>query len=146
MTSIPRAIPAGSVRQLSPPLIGVTAMGRRDYAILLLLARLGLRSSEVAFLELEDIDWNAGQCERSEEKAVTGAHSRYPRTSAKRSPRICGTDDPAAPVAAYFCGPKRPIRGFHGPAAIDRSCDIARARRHQGTHYRRASVSPWLGD
>jgi site-specific recombinase XerD len=37
-----------------------TAMGRRDYAILLLLARLGLRSSEVAFLELDDIDWTAG--------------------------------------------------------------------------------------
>jgi len=34
--------------------------GRRDYAILLLLARLGLRSSEVTGLELEDIDWNAG--------------------------------------------------------------------------------------
>ena len=38
-----------------------TAMGRRDYAILLLLARLGLRSGEVAFLELDDIDWNAGK-------------------------------------------------------------------------------------
>lgn len=34
--------------------------GRRDYAILMLLARLGLRSSEVTGLELEDIDWNAG--------------------------------------------------------------------------------------
>ena len=37
------------------------ATGRRDYAILLLLARLGLRSGEVAFLELDDIDWDAGQ-------------------------------------------------------------------------------------
>jgi site-specific recombinase XerD len=35
--------------------------GRRDYAILLLLARLGLRAGEVARLNLEDIDWMAGQ-------------------------------------------------------------------------------------
>lgn len=36
------------------------AVGRRDYAILLLLARLGLRANEVASLELDDIDWRAG--------------------------------------------------------------------------------------
>jgi integrase/recombinase XerD len=34
--------------------------GRRDYAILMLLARLGLRAHEVAGLELEDIHWRAG--------------------------------------------------------------------------------------
>ncbi len=36
-------------------------LGRRDYAILLLLARLGLRAAEVAHLSLEDIDWRAGE-------------------------------------------------------------------------------------
>lgn len=38
-----------------------TAVGRRDYAILLLLARLGLRAGEVASLELNDIHWRAGE-------------------------------------------------------------------------------------
>ncbi len=38
-----------------------TATGRRDYAILLLLARLGLRASEVISLELEDIRWRTGE-------------------------------------------------------------------------------------
>lgn len=38
-----------------------TARGRRDYAILMLLARLGLRAKEVATLNLEDFDWRAGQ-------------------------------------------------------------------------------------
>jgi len=37
-----------------------TTVGRRDYAILLLLARLGLRSCEVAGLNLENIDWKNG--------------------------------------------------------------------------------------
>lgn len=38
-----------------------TTFGRRDYAVLLLLARLGLRAGEVAALELADIDWRAGE-------------------------------------------------------------------------------------
>ncbi len=37
--------------------------GRRDYAILLLMARLGLRAVEVARMELGDIDWRAGEIE-----------------------------------------------------------------------------------
>lgn len=38
-----------------------TTFGRRDYAVLLVLARLGLRAGEVAALELADIDWRAGE-------------------------------------------------------------------------------------
>jgi integrase/recombinase XerD len=38
-----------------------TTLGRRDYAILHLLARLGLRAHEVAALLLEDVDWRAGE-------------------------------------------------------------------------------------
>jgi site-specific recombinase XerD len=38
-----------------------SAIGRRDYAILLMLARLGLRANEIATLTLDDIDWQAGQ-------------------------------------------------------------------------------------
>lgn len=50
-----------------------TAMGRRDYAILLLLLRLGLRRGEVAGLGLDDIDWRAG------ELIVRGKGSRVDR-------------------------------------------------------------------
>lgn len=38
-----------------------SATGRRDYAVLLMLLRLGLRSSEVATLRLEDLGWRAGE-------------------------------------------------------------------------------------
>ena len=41
--------------------LNVLKMGCRDYAILLLLARLVLRSGEVVCLELDGIDWNAGE-------------------------------------------------------------------------------------
>jgi site-specific recombinase XerD len=60
MTSIPRAISTSEVRQLLASIDRRTATGLRDYAILLLLARLGLRSGEVASLTLDDIDWEAG--------------------------------------------------------------------------------------
>ena len=36
-------------------------VGRRDYAILLLLVRFGLRAGEVAALRLDDVDWRAGE-------------------------------------------------------------------------------------
>jgi integrase len=38
-----------------------TLAGLRDRAIVVLLARLGLRAGEVAALELEDLDWRAGE-------------------------------------------------------------------------------------
>ena len=53
-----------SVAQVQKVLDGcdrTTALGRRDYAILLMLARLGLRAGEVVTLTLDDIDWRAGE-------------------------------------------------------------------------------------
>jgi site-specific recombinase XerD len=61
MTSIPRAISTEAVRQLLASVSRRTTVGRRDYAILLVLARLGLRASEVVRLALDDVDWTAGQ-------------------------------------------------------------------------------------
>ena len=38
-----------------------TAIGRRNYAMVLLLARLGLRAAEVIAIQIDDIDWRAGE-------------------------------------------------------------------------------------
>ena len=59
MPSIPRSIAATDVRRVLAHCDRRTVVGSRDYAILLLLARLGLRAGAVAFLELDDIDWEA---------------------------------------------------------------------------------------
>jgi len=63
LASLPRAVPAEEVERLlaTAKRASVTVSGRRDYAILLLLARLGLRRGEVAALNLDDIDWRAGE-------------------------------------------------------------------------------------
>jgi integrase/recombinase XerD len=58
LSSIPKSLSLAQVEQvLSVIRNRSNALGRRDYAILLLLARLGLRSGEVCKLTLEDIDW-----------------------------------------------------------------------------------------
>jgi integrase/recombinase XerD len=60
MTSIPKAIPPKDAQRVLASCDRRSAVGRRDYAMLLLLARLGLRAGEVASLTLDDIDWHAG--------------------------------------------------------------------------------------
>ena len=60
-TRLPRYIPWNEVRELLKSCDLRTAVGRRDHAILLLLARLGLRAGEVAALELGDVDWAVGK-------------------------------------------------------------------------------------
>lgn len=61
MASIPRALPAEHVRHLlTESRTWRTPAGLRNRAILLLLARLGLRAGEIVLLELDDIDWSEG--------------------------------------------------------------------------------------
>ncbi|MFM0107126.1 site-specific integrase [Paraburkholderia rhynchosiae] len=58
---LPRALEAGDVQSLLAACDRRTGSGRRDYAMLMLLARLGLRAGEVRMLNLDDIDWRAGE-------------------------------------------------------------------------------------
>jgi site-specific recombinase XerD len=61
LAGLPRALDPGQVAALLASCDQRTAAGRRDFAMLTLLARLGLRAGEVAALMLEDIDWRAGE-------------------------------------------------------------------------------------
>ena len=60
-TALPSAIPAAQARRLVAGCDTATGRGWRDAAVLLVLVRLGLRASEVARVELEDIDWRRGE-------------------------------------------------------------------------------------
>lgn len=57
---LPRALDASTVAALLNSCDRRRPVGRRDYAILTLMARLGLRAVEVARMQLEDIDWRVG--------------------------------------------------------------------------------------
>jgi integrase/recombinase XerD len=72
-------------------------VGRRDYAILLLLVRLGLRAGEVAAMQFEDLDWRAGEI------LVRGKGDRYDRLP--------------LPTVVSYCSSRVPVCGFCGDMA-----------------------------
>jgi site-specific recombinase XerD len=61
LSSLPSFLPAAQVQKALDGCDRATPMGRRDYAILMMLAKLGLRADEVATLTLDDIDWRASE-------------------------------------------------------------------------------------
>jgi integrase len=73
LASLPRGLTAAEVEQLLGGCDRGTVTGGRDYAILTVLARLGLRGAEAAGLQLPDIDWRVG------EVAICGKGSRVER-------------------------------------------------------------------
>ena len=58
---LPRALEPGEVERLLAACDRRTRTGRRDFAILMLLVRLGVRAGEVCTLSLDDLDWRAGE-------------------------------------------------------------------------------------
>jgi site-specific recombinase XerD len=117
MSSIPRAIGTDAVRQLLASIDRRTAMGRRDYAILLLLSRLGLRSSEVAFLELDEIDWKAGQLSV---RGKSGQRSDLPLPTevGKAIAAYLRHGRPRCSSRRVFLRTKVPVCGFRGPSGV----------------------------
>jgi len=117
MPSIPRAIAPNQVQQLLASLDRRTAVGRRDYAILLLLARLGLRAGEVVFLELEDIDWQTGSLHV---RGKGGLFHTFPLTPevGQAIAAYLRKGRPPSTSRRVFLRARAPIRGFQGTCGV----------------------------
>jgi site-specific recombinase XerD len=94
-----------------------SSTGRRNYAILLLLARLGLRAGEVVSLKLDDIDWRAGEI------TVRGKglfHDRMPLPPdvGEALTSYLRLDRPTCRTRRVFVCMKAPRRGFAGPSTL----------------------------
>jgi site-specific recombinase XerD len=61
LSTVPKFLPAGTVQRVLDNYERDTPDGKRNYAVLLLLARLGLRACEIVSLCLDDIDWDNGR-------------------------------------------------------------------------------------
>lgn len=109
LASVPAPLEPGQVAALLAGCDTGTVAGRRDLAMLTLLARLGLRAGEVAALSLDDVDWRAG------EVTVTG--------KGRRSERLPLPPDVGEAVAGYlrggrpepFGGTRRVFLRLHAP-------------------------------
>jgi len=116
-TTLPRGIMTEQVRQLLASINRRTAMGRRDYAILLLLARLGLRSSEVAFLDLDDIDWNVGQLSVRGKRGQCTELPLLPEVG-KAIAAYLRRGRPKSASRRVFLRAKAPLCGFQGASGV----------------------------
>jgi integrase/recombinase XerD len=116
-TSIPRGIASEQVSRLLSQVDRRTAVGKRDYAILLLLARLGLRSREVAFLELDDIDWQAGSLSA---RAKGGTRLQLPLPTEVGEAIVAYLRDgrPTSSSRRVFLRASAPYRGFLGQRSV----------------------------
>ncbi len=110
--TLPRSLQPGQVQQVLDACDRQTARGRRDYAILLLLARLGLRAGEVVALRLEDIDWAAGLLTLRGKWGCSSQLLLPRRTRARPWPPTCGRTGAAVPAARCSSGSTRPGSGL----------------------------------
>ncbi|MBB4189825.1 site-specific recombinase XerD [Sinorhizobium terangae] len=126
LSSIPRAISRDDVTRLLASIDRQTPMGRRDYAMILMLARLGLRSSEVITLDLDDIDWVAGQI-RVRGKSSQRNDLPLSADVGEAIADYLRNGRPRSACRRVFLRDKAPIRGFEGPSGF--GCVIRRCLR-----------------
>jgi len=138
-TGVPSGLAANDVQRLLDCCDRADPDGIRDFAILMIVARLGLRSAEVARLELGDLDWRAG------ELVVRGKGRRQDRL-----PVPCDVGEavaaylsevrPSTPIRQVFLARKAPMRAIRPDLVSDvtrRACTragLARVGAHRLRH------------
>ena len=111
MTGIPRAISPDHVRAVLESCCRDTPVGCRDFAILMLLARLGLRSSEIVALTLDSINWDIG-CITVVGKGGNSAQLPLPAEVGEAIAVYLQRGRPRSSCRALFLCTSAPIRGL----------------------------------
>jgi site-specific recombinase XerD len=145
LAPLPRALPAAETARLLAGCGRETAAGLRDYAVLSLLARLGLRGAEAAGLQLGDVGWRAGEI------AVTGKGSRIerlplPAAAGEALAAWLTGGRPRCESRAVFVTVRRPYRQLTPEAVravMGRACDRAGLER-RGAHRLRHALATEL--
>lgn len=149
LAGLPTYLSAAQVQKILDGCDRTTALGRRDYAILIMLARLGLRAGEVATLTLDDIDWRSGEmfvCAKGRQRA------RMPLPPDVGAAVVAYLRDgrPTSPCRRLFLRSLAPNVGFASGCAITMVAKAAldrasiRGHAHQGAHIFRHSLATEL--
>jgi site-specific recombinase XerD len=117
LARLPQWIPAEQVNKVLQDCDQETTVGQRDYTILLLLARLGLRAGEVVAMTLDDIDWDNG------ELLVRGKGRRQvrmplPADVGRALATYLRRGRPSCSSRRVFICAKAPRRGFTNSVAV----------------------------
>lgn len=128
LATIPKYLSPDEVERLLQACDCQTSGGRRDHAILLLLARLGLRAGEIVALELDDIQWRAGEMTVHSSKRLPQDRLPLPREVGEALATYIRRDRPTHPTRRVFLCTKAPRRGFTGPGTVSTIVRRALAR------------------
>ena len=145
LAELPKSLDVVQIRRLLRSCDQRRRTGRRDYAVLLLLARLGLRAGEVAQLRLEDLDWRAG------EVSVRGKGGRVDRLAlphdvGRAIAHYLKTRRSIESSRQVFLRCKAPYQGFAGSGSVAGLVRRALARAqldppHKGAHLLRHGLA-----
>lgn len=129
LSSVPRCLPAEDVQRLIASCDVSTPVGLRDRAILLLMARLGLRAGDIVQMRLQDIDWKGASisvCGKS------GQQARLPLSQEVGQAIVAYLQEgrPTSSADALFLRARAPIRALRSHCAI--SVLVDRAIRRAG--------------
>lgn len=131
LASAPAFLSNQEVERLLAACNRTTAIGRRDYAILCLLAEIGLRGGAIVSLNLEDIDWEErtiGVVQKGGEVAVLPLMDKSYHAIAD----YLSKDRVQSAERRLFLRTEAPIRGFSSTAAI--STLVERALKKAGIY------------
>ena len=144
-SKVPKFLPAEQIQRVLDSCVHSTVIGKRNYGILLLLARLGLRAGEVVALTLEDIDWETGVITvRGKGKRV--AQMPLPVEVGAAIADYLWRGRPACSSRRVFIREKAPLVGFANSIAIcslvDRALKTAKVEpAYRGSHLFRHSLA-----
>lgn len=128
-STLPRFLPAATVEHILECCDRKTSVGRRNHAILLLLARLGVRAGEVVGLSLDDIDWSTGQITI---RGKGGKSAQLPLAADVGAALAAYVrhDRPRSATRRVFLRHRAPLVGFGNSSTI--SSLVRRALKHAG--------------
>lgn len=137
LSDIPRSISWDDVRRMFEVVDRRSSIGKRDYAILLLLVTYGLRGGEVAALTLDDIDWKRERIRIPERKA--GHSTAYPLTPIIGEAILSYLQQarPSVSHRSVFCRAMAPYKPLHCQSISRR---VSRYLRKTGLQVARAGA------
>jgi len=129
LSTLPRFLPAATVERILERCDRKTPVGRRSHAILLLLARLGVRAGEVVGLSLDDIDWSTAQITI---RGKGGKSAQLPLAAdvGAALAAYLRHDRPQSATRSVFLRHRAPLVGFGNSSTI--SSLVRRALKHAG--------------
>lgn len=148
LSSLPVYVSARDVERIVAAAAPISAVGRRDRAILLLLARLGLRAGDIVEMRLQDIDWAAGTV-RMEGKGKRPARLPLPQDVGDAILAYLADGRPAVKSEYVFLTVQAPLTRFHSSTTVSfivrRAAGRARVTLpRQGAHVLRHSAATAL--